>query len=531
MEPIVFEKYYAKFKSNKLKFPSPAKGPSINEFDFFDDENEEAMLMDRKMKSKDFMSKYRKFLPKNDLTCLEFLFECGPLKRNLMSFYVNDERGKYQKVFISITPKPSVQLDETLFLAEFYHFFKIAKDLQLGMDFSSFFFDLLLNDLNHLALSHKLKDMLSRFSQLDCVLWMFTLSRFIIDSGSSTTIDIENFQSIMTHNRDFIRFRYGLENHPLVENNYWELKEDEFFPREAGIRITEKSIDCIFPDWGLVIHKKSDIGKNRAYTLYAPEDLLNEAMIYNDGAELIQVNRLMKILKNISLEKLQATRCGIMLYGEPGTGKTLLSKMICANLGFHMMEVNSSAIESKYVGETPKAIQRLFKAYENESKNKKVCLVFQEIDSLMGKRVEIERSSDHFMNQAQTSLLQNLDDFKGLLIGTTNQFKEGTTDSAFFRRFLFKLEVNRPSFLTRQQLWKSKLPDHLQKNDHLIHQLSEFDLTGANIQNIVLKADLISSFAEESFLSELLLELANEEANSDGKMRKSQEIGFQRLAS
>jgi SpoVK/Ycf46/Vps4 family AAA+-type ATPase len=280
-----------------------------------------------------------------------------------------------------------------------------------------------------------------------------------------------------------------------------------------------------------VIHKKSDIGKNRAYTLYAPEDLLNEAMIYNDGAELIQVNRLMKILKNISLEKLQATRCGIILYGEPGTGKSLLSKMICANLGFHMMEVNSSAIESKYVGETPKAIQRLFKAYENESKNKKVCLVFQEIDSLMSKRVEIERSSDHFMNQAQTSLLQNLDDFKGLLIGTTNQFKEGTTDSAFFRRFLFKLEVNRPSFLTRQQLWKSKLPDHLQKNDHLIHQLSEFDLTGANIQNVVLKADLISSFADETFLSELLLELANEEANSDGKMRKSQEIGFQRFAS
>jgi hypothetical protein len=93
------------------------------------------------------------------------------------------------------------------------------------------------------------------------------------------------------------------------------------------------------------------------------------------------------------------------------------------------------------------------------------------------------------------------------------------------------LEVNRPSFLTRQQLWKSKLPAHLLKNDFLIDQLSEFDLTGANIQNVVLKADLISSFAEESFLSELLLELANEEAYSDGKMRKSQEIGFQRFAS
>jgi hypothetical protein len=39
MDPIVFEKYYAKFKSNKLKFPSPSKVPSINEFDFLDDDN------------------------------------------------------------------------------------------------------------------------------------------------------------------------------------------------------------------------------------------------------------------------------------------------------------------------------------------------------------------------------------------------------------------------------------------------------------------------------------------------------------
>lgn len=533
MDAIIFEKYYQKFTSNKLKLRSSNKSKIEQDFDldFAEEEEEGNLVIERKMRSREFITKYRRILPKNDLTCLEFLFECGPLKRNLMSFYVNDERGKYQKVFIADKPKPNVVLDETLFLAEFYHFFKIAKDLNIGMNFSDLFFDFLLNECTQLSFSQKLKEMLVEFSKTDCILWMYTLSRFVIDSGSNTSIDIENFQSILSNNRDFIRFRYEMQHHPLVENNFWELTEDDFFPRDRGIRITEKSIDCIFPEWGLQTSKKISGKCNREYTLYSPDELNREEMIYNDGEELNQVNRLMKILKNISVEKLKETRCGIILHGAPGTGKTLLSKMICAELGYHLMEVNSSAIESKYVGDTPKAIKRLFKAYETESKNKKVCLVFQEIDSLMGKRVEIERSSDHFMNQAQTQLLQNLDDFKGLLIGTTNQFHEGATDPAFFRRFLFKLEVKRPSYSTRQQLWKSKLPILLKDNQLLVDQLSEFDLTGANISNIVLKADLINSFADESFMTELLLDLAKEEISSNGQTSLNSVIGFQRFAS
>jgi len=532
MEAVVFQKYYEKFLSNKLKLKCSNTSKIEKDLDLdFGDEGEDNWVMEGKIKSKEFISKFRRILPKNDQTCLAFLFECGPLKRNLMSFYVNDERGKFQKVFIAHQPKSNVVLDETLFLAEYYHFFKIAKDLNIGMNFSDLFFDFLLNEFSDWALSEKLKYMLEDFSKTDCILWMYTLSRFVIDSGAQTSIDIENFQSILSNHRDFIKFRYELNNHPLVENNFWELTEDHFFPSDKGIRITEKSIDCIFPEWGLQSDKKMSYKKNREYSMYSPEELRCEEMIFNDGDESNQVNRLMKILKNISIEKLKDTRCGIILHGAPGTGKTLLSKMICAELGYHLMEVHSSAIESKYVGDTPKAIQRLFKAYEIESKNKKVCLVFQEIDSLMGKRVEIERSSDHFMNQGQTQLLQNLDDFKGLLIGTTNQFNEGATDPAFFRRFLFKLEVKRPSFATRQLLWKSKLPVHLKDNQVLIDQLSEFDLTGANISNVVLKADLINSFADESFMNELLLDLSTEELGSNGQISMGNVIGFRRIAS
>lgn len=529
METIVFEKYYEKFRLNKMKYSSPKNGQGLDDFDLADDGD--SLVLEGKLRSKEFISRFRTILPKNDLTCLEFLFECCPLRRNLMSFYLDDDRGKFQKVFIAHAPKSNFLIDETLFLAEFYHFFKIAKDLSVGMQFASLFFDHLTNELSHLPLSSKLNDMLGQFSRLDCVLWMFSLSRFIVDAGTITCIDIENFQSILSSNREFIKFRYELQNHPLIENNYWELSEDDFFPREGGIRITEKSIDCIFPDWGLQISPMARNKKNREYTLFSPESFNKEEMIFNNGDELKRVNRLLKILKNISLDKLKSTRCGIILHGAPGTGKTLLSKMICAELGFHLMEVHSSAIESKYVGDTPKAIERLFKAYEDESKNKKVCLVFQEIDSLMGKRVQIERSLDHFMNQAQTQLLQNLDNFSGLIIGTTNQFMDGSVDPAFFRRFLFKLEVKRPSFETRQHLWKSKLPNHLKNNQYLIDQLSEFDLTGANIQNIVIKADLINSFADESLVSELLLELAEEEAETDGNSKVGSGIGFQRFAS
>ncbi|MFM6948718.1 MAG: hypothetical protein ACKOWQ_06890 [Aquirufa sp.] len=104
MDAIVFEKYYEKFKSNKAKMNRTKKGQLDPAFDFEleEDELEENFVVDRKLRSKEFFTKYRSILPKNDQTCLEFLFECCPLKRNLMSM-MNEVNIK--KYLLQILPK------------------------------------------------------------------------------------------------------------------------------------------------------------------------------------------------------------------------------------------------------------------------------------------------------------------------------------------------------------------------------------------------------------------------------------------
>ncbi len=53
-------------------------------------------------------------------------------------------------------------------------------------------------------------------------------------------------------------------------------------------------------------------------------------------------------------------RIGINLYGPPGTGKTMAAHAIVKNLGRKILVVNYADVESKYVGETPKNLRRVF---------------------------------------------------------------------------------------------------------------------------------------------------------------------------
>ena len=127
-----------------------------------------------------------------------------------------------------------------------------------------------------------------------------------------------------------------------------------------------------------------------------------------DDAQLNDIRMAMAYEKNKDLlmnewgmKKLYSEHKGLMinLYGESGTGKTMVAHAIANALEKMIIVVNYAEIESKYVGETSKNLVRLFK----EAEEKNVVLLFDEADALLSKRVtSMMSSNDVSVNQTKS---------------------------------------------------------------------------------------------------------------------------------
>ena len=113
---------------------------------------------------------------------------------------------------------------------------------------------------------------------------------------------------------------------------------------------------------------------------------------------------------------------GILFYGEPGTGKTLLAKAVAASTNSTFIEVVGSELVQKFIGEGAKLIKDIFEL----ARKKAPSIVFiDEIDALAAKRVELGTSGEREVNRTFMQLLAEMDGFKPLdnvkIIGATNR--------------------------------------------------------------------------------------------------------------
>jgi hypothetical protein len=180
----------------------------------------------------------------------------------------------------------------------------------------------------------------------------------------------------------------------------------------------------------------------------------------------------------------------ILLFGDPGTGKTEFAKQVAKNVNGTLYQLNFPQIQSKWIGETEKNIRRVFNAYKEnwQKSNEPIILLINEADGLMNKRVSINTSNDAFANQAQTELLEQLEKFNGILIATTNLLQN--IDSAFHRRFLYKTEIHAPDSSIRSNYLMTSSIYHLLNLDQ-IELLNNSICTIAEIKNLERKLELI----------------------------------------
>jgi ATPase family associated with various cellular activities (AAA) len=164
-----------------------------------------------------------------------------------------------------------------------------------------------------------------------------------------------------------------------------------------------------------------------------------------------------QVFEDWGMTKVASTGRGItaLFQGPPGTGKTMVAGALARELGIELYRVDLSRVMSKWIGETERNLGNVFSAAEESQ----AIILFDEADSLFGKRTEVKSSNDRFANLEVNYLLQRLDTFFGIAILTTNL---GTSiDPAFKRRLSFRVHFPVPDEEQREQLWRVHLPPSL----------------------------------------------------------------------
>ena len=258
-------------------------------------------------------------------------------------------------------------------------------------------------------------------------------------------------------------------------------------------------------------------------------DIVAKPLFYNDDIadeverlrNLLQPEQMRSVLERMRERGLRGGfTC--LLYGGPGTGKTETVLQLAKASGRDVFQVDVSKLRSKWYGESERLVKGLFDDYRNMVKGSKEApiLFFNEADAIFNRRMEnATRSVDKGENALQNIILQEMETLNGILIATTNL--QGSMDSAFERRFLYKLHLDTPTADVKARIWQSMLPD-LTEND--AQELArEFDFSGGQIENVVRKRfiDEVMTGEEPNFESLRTL-CRNEQLNK--KSRNA--IGF-----
>lgn len=133
----------------------------------------------------------------------------------------------------------------------------------------------------------------------------------------------------------------------------------------------------------------------------------------------------------------------LLLYGPPGTGKTMTAHGMATHLKKELLVFDCSKILGMWVGQSEKNTRMIFDEYRRISKGQRntPVLLLNEADQFLHKRIEATRSTDHMYNQMQNIFLEQMENFNGVLIATTNL--PDSMDSAFSRRFDHKIEFKK----------------------------------------------------------------------------------------
>ncbi len=317
-----------------------------------------------------------------------------------------------------------------------------------------------------------------------------------------------------------------MENeHPLQKEDLMELQSAGMYS-DAEVVLTDRGKQ-IFLGSDVDLFTKSDV--RTAKNMLIPDDIKHKKLFFTTKTageldflkkNLIpeQFHKLQDRLSDKGLPKGVA----VLFYGEPGTGKTESALQIAKATGRKIVHVDISASKSCWFGESEKIIKRIFTNYKDLCKHEKETpiLLFNEADALFSKRKDVNSSNvAQTENAIQNIILEEIEKLDGILIATTNLIQN--LDSAFDRRFLFKVRFDKPTVEAKKAIWQNKL--EWLTDEECTKLAQSFNLSGGEIDNIVRKVVMEEVLNGERPNCEFIEGLCRNEKMDDSKGKS---IGF-----
>ncbi len=348
-----------------------------------------------------------------------------------------------------------------------------------------------------------------RYGLTDCSNWSVLLLCVFVnrlvnhDDDMIAEHDWEDYFRLKGNLR-WIRQKIKSGTHPLCSNSLVEPHNNDGMEDTRYFHLTDAAKREMFPELDLC-------DKQHIFKELTPYSSFTAKPLFYNGKVQAQIEQLALLLMPEQFDKVavrlaeNGMRRGFacLFHGAPGTGKTETVNQLARKTGRDVMMVDVSKIKSCWVGESEKNIKAAFDRYRRFVQQSKVApiLLFNEADSILGIRREgAERSVDKMENSVQNIILQEMEQLEGIMIATTNLTRN--LDKAFERRFIYKIEFERPSLETKQAIWQTMIPSMDAPTARLL--ATQYDFSGGQIENVARKraVEMILTGQEPS-LSEL----------------------------
>lgn len=341
----------------------------------------------------------------------------------------------------------------------------------------------------------------------------------------------KNINEVFEDMSNRIKYKRSIkeERCPLFKLKFLEFA-DSFLNQMNYVQLTPETFEMLLG--GCAGSNSPRVVKPTMGILINPDSIAEEALYYNKEEEE-QIKTLFNAFEEDNFQNLMSNmkdnnmKAGftVLLHGHPGTGKTASVKQIAKATGRFIFLVEIQKVHSKWVGESEKNIAKIFNEYETCRKmmDKAPILLFNEADAILGKRISVKSSVDQMNNSVQNLLLQNLEDFEGIFIATSNLADQ--LDGAFDRRLLYKVKFSKPTLSVREQILREAFSELSNETLNIIN--GSYSLTGGQIQNIKKKLLVKSILFGKKGLDNEILELCKAEFSLSNTGRG--EIGFRSM--
>ena len=466
---------------------------------------------------------------------IKYLNECDELaKKKLIRFNKDRQKISFRvprdvlnslRKFNEFRPTRNENLSISKLFTVFETFFEEMQDDEIKKESLAEELLELINQNMHLSFCKKIMNY--ELSEDNLILLICFCHLYI--NNDDDDIRIYNFEFLYDDKSESKRVGRELSrgNHPLMENKLVDFNNDNGFIESNSWKLSDLAKKELLTELDM---KVKQINKK---SLILFDTLKPKKMFYN-SRETESIQQLTSLLQEENFRKIldrlesKGMRKGFacLFSGGPGTGKTETAYQIARETKRNIMMVDISQTKSMWYGESEKRIKAIFDNYRNAVEHLEIApiLLFNEADAVIGQRKEFNSSQgavDQTENTIQNIILQEMENLSGILIATTNLLQN--MDKAFERRFLYKINFDKPSAESRKGIWTSLLEDL--SEDNAAELSDRFELSGGQIENVVRKINVDVILSGDNLSMDTLIRYCEDECKN-GFNSTTKRLGF-----